>query len=302
MLSSNILRRDEGMREMLKSIRNYIRLMNMIIRRDRFRKVAWFKWHLPFQLINLTVSMLTYYYYAITFGAESPFLKPYGGNFVAFLLVGLSLNSLLTYSLTGPFRNVQLLYSGKVGSFGAFVSLADYYEMANIPISLYLVTEMSYGYLQSLIFTIFYLVLGIVFFGLPIKSSIDYPGLIATLILGILATLGIGLISASMTWILDIWYGQEPIQWFVNIIAGIVSGIYFPPEVLPSLLQIFSYVLPQTYTLKIARLIILSKAVLTELIPDIAILVIEAITLVTVGYFLLEYSFKVAKKKGSLIR
>jgi ABC-2 type transport system permease protein len=246
--------------------------------------------------------MVSYYYYAVAFGAESPFLKPYGGNLVAYLVVGLSLNSLLAYSLSGPFKTVQSLYSGKIGSFGTFVSLADYYEMANIPINLYLMTEMSYGYLQSLIFTTFYLIFGAIFFGFNIQGPIDYLGLMVCLIVGILATLGIGFISASMIWVLDIWYGQEPIQWLVGIIVNIASGIYFPPEVLPPFLKFFSDILPQTYTLRIARLVTLSRTPLVELAPDITILATEAVVLVSMGYFLLKHSFRVAKIKGSLIR
>jgi len=60
--------------------------------------------------------------------------------------------------------------------------------------------------------------------------------------------------------------------------------------------------LSKTYTLRIARLVTLSRIPLVELVPDIMILATEAVFLVSIGYFLLKRSFRVAKIKGSLIR
>jgi len=286
----------------ISTIRNYLRSMRMVLRRERLSNIAWLKWHLPFELVNLAMSLLTYYYYAVTFGAESPFLKPYGGNFMAFFLLGLSLNTFLTYSLTGPPNLIRRLYMGRMGVFGTFISAADYYELANVPVMLYLVTELLYGFFQNLVYSAFYLIFGIIFLGFSIKLPADYIGLLIILSLGILASLGIGLISASMIWIADIWYGQEPIQWFLSLLSNLISGVYFPPEVLPSFLQILAFMLPQTHTLRIIRLIILRGVAMRELVLEVILLVAESALLMTLGLILFKHSLKIAKRKGGLIR
>jgi len=167
---------------------------------------------------------------------------------------------------------------------------------------LYLVTELLYGFFRNLVYSAFYLLCGIIFLGFSAELPADYMGLLITLGLGILAALGIGFISASMIWIADIWHGQEPIQWFLSLLSNLVSGVYFPPEVLPSFLQILAFMLPQTHTLRIARLIILRGMTMGELVPDIVLLVAEGALLMTLGLILFKHSLKIAKRKGGLIR
>ncbi|MBS7648089.1 hypothetical protein KEJ17_00360 [Candidatus Bathyarchaeota archaeon] len=260
-------------------------------------RYAWIEWFLPFEILNLIVGLISYYFIAATFGFSSPYLQPYGGNFVAYLILGMGLNGFLTVSLNGLYNVMAEIYSSYFWSGGQRLTVLDYLSLANIPTSIWILSELFWRYFQMGINFAVYLIAGTLLLKVPI-NIINYTGAIVSMLLGILATIGIGFISASMVYLIDAWHGQEPIQWTINLLAGIVSGVYFPPEILPEWLRAISYYLPQTYTLKAARLAILQGYDLQLLLPDITILAIFALFF-PIGIMVFKWSGEFAKRKIS---
>jgi ABC-type polysaccharide/polyol phosphate export permease len=107
----------------------------------------------------------------------------------------------------------------------------------------------------------------------------NYPIALLGIFIGWVAVAGIGLISASMITIIGAWKGTEPVRWLVGVLTGLVSGVYFPFEVLPEQLQMISRVLPQTYAMRIARLALLQGFGLSELWADLTVLTLIALIL-----------------------
>ena len=273
-------------------------LFRIFFRRHMQLRYAWIEWFLPFEILNVLVGLATYYFVAAMFGSSSPFLQAYGGNFTAYLILGMGLNGFLTLSLNGLYNVIADIYSSYFWSGGRKLTTIDYLTLANIPVSIWIFSELLWMYFQTGINLAAYLVGGTVFFGLPMDITANWTGAVIAMLLGILATTGVGLISASMVYLVDAWHGQEPIQWTINLLAGIVSGVYFPPEILPEWLKTISCYLPQTYTLRAARLAILQGYNIGLLLPDITVLAIFALLFPT-GIIIFKWSGEFAKKKIS---
>ena len=64
---------------------------------------------------------------------------------------------------------------------------------------------------------------------------------------------GLGLMAASMIYMIDARGGCDPIQFVVETIAGLVAGVYFPLQVLPVWAQWLAHIIPHSYVLVGAR-------------------------------------------------
>lgn len=260
-----------------------------------FMRYYWLEWMLPFHVVNLVLGASTWIFFGKSFQEASPIYQQYGGDFVSFLILGLMLNSLYTYTLDA-FRVATLfILRGRVGSMGQQLSMYDYLKLSGIPFSAPLLAFVVNGYIEELISIFIYFCVGLLF-GLRIGGG-NYPVALLGVLVGLLAVAGIGLISASMITIVGAWKGVEPIRWLVGVLTGLVSGVYFPLEVLPEQLQAISRVLPQTYAMRIARLALLQGFGLSELWADFAALTFIASILFPLGVALYRYSIDLVRVK-----
>jgi len=96
------------------------------------------------------------------------------------------------------------------------------------------------------------LVLGVVFFGVPIRGSV--PLLVATAFLFLLTTLGLGIFISTIA-----RSQQEAmlITFLFNLPGIFLSGLFFPIEAMPPPLQFLSFFIPLRYMLVILRGIVL---------------------------------------------
>ncbi|MGC8578172.1 MAG: ABC transporter permease [Thermoproteota archaeon] len=260
-----------------------------------FMRYYWIEWILPFHVINLTIGVLTYVYFARSFQSSSAFYQQYGGDFLSFLILGIMLNGLLLYTLDAYRLATLSLFRTRLGSGGQQMGVYDYLKLSGTPLSAHILAEVLDGYLEEFISLLVYLLVGLLI-GLKIQGG-NYVVAILGILLGLLATTGIGLISASMITIIGAWKGVEPIRWLVGLLNGLVSGVYFPVEVLPKEIQDVSLLLPQTYTLKIVRLALLRNFGIGELIPEFAVLLVMAFFFFLAGIILYKYSIDLLKVK-----
>lgn len=93
-----------------------------------------------------------------------------------------------------------------------------------------------------------------------------------------------------------------PFTVVVNDIFKIFGGLYFPITFLPGSLQLFSYCLPITYSIRAFRKIIFQGSAIIGILPDIFTLLAFSLILWPLSIFALKYSLRIAKEKGSLSR
>jgi ABC-2 type transport system permease protein len=125
-------------------------------------------------------------------------------------------------------------------------------------------------------------------------------GAVAVMLAGSLAFVGIGIVGS----ILPLLFPERGAQMTHVIIAVLllISGVYYPVEVLPPFLQKLSVLSPATYVLEGARAALLEDAGMSTLVqPIVAALIIGVIT-IPVGLQAFGLAERYAKRAGKLHR
>jgi len=289
------------LRSIPRIIFDVIKIARVMGRQTLNIRYAYFVWVFPFEMLDLLIALFSWYFFALTFGGRSELLAPYGGDFISYLILGIVFNRYLGYNIGQIYCIIQSIYAPMHGTGVQKLSFADHLVLFNVSLSKWVAARIIWDYLMISIRAMIYIIIG---FGLGMKSAtfINYPGFVLVFILGLIATIGIGLISASMYWIIGVYRGREPIQWFIHTFSGLVSGVYFPPEILPEWLYKIGLLFPQTYALRALRLALVSGYPLEKLLPDISILTIQCIFLLPLGIMCIRYSLELARRKGTLIK
>lgn len=260
-------------------IRKFLKL-HLILR------FTWLEWTLPFKILEILIGILLWIFFSKAivsnvYGFENPAL---------FIIIGLSVNQVLTHGLLAYRSALLWMIRGRIGMYGQHLSMVDYMMIYGLPLSACILGFVLDGYIENFLILFLYLLIGSLL-GLKPPPTINYGLIVLTLFLGIIATSGIGLVSASTTIILKSWRGREPIQWTLTLLSNIFAGVYFPTNLLPPYLQPLSKILPQTYVLKIIRKLYSSYNI-AEIKGDLITLSIYSIISLVLGIVALKEALK----------
>jgi ABC-2 type transport system permease protein len=131
-------------------------------------------------------------------------------------------------------------------------------------------------------------------------ASANLPGACAILAISTFSLVGLGLMAASLPLI----YTEKGTQ-MTNIVEAallMVSGVYYPVDVLPAWLRFFSRFSPATYTLHGMRAAILDGARFRDLWGDILPLIVTAVILIPLGLKVFGIAETYCKRHGKLKR
>ena len=246
---------------------------------------AWITWILPFEIVNIVFGIASWYYYTKMFQGTSEILAPYGGDPIAYIILGMLSYSFLTQAMETMRRSVMKLVMGQYSSGGYRLSFIEYLDLAGIPPIAYAVSSYLLAAIRYIVYASCYLVVGVLVFGVRLNPSANYVGAIFALLLGAGAMIGLGMISARMPSFIGpgVLYGVEPISWLIGLLSTVASGVYFPPELLPEWLRTISAFLPQTYAIESVKLALLSGYSNEMLLERFIILAAYAVLLLPVG-------------------
>jgi ABC-2 type transport system permease protein len=186
----------------------------------------------------------------------------------------------------------------------------EYTFMAPVSRFTHLIGESLYAVFYSMV-RLFLILLGVTLFVDLDLSQANWIGLIVTLLVSSLAFIGLGLIAATMP-VMSPERGAEA----TNILQGcllLVSGIYYPVEVLPAWLQPLARLSPATYALSACRKLLgvsspeadsgkFVGAPLSEVLPELGMLVLMGVVMIPFGLWVFGRVENWAKKKGKLKR
>jgi len=285
----------------MTKIKLYLTQMWNIIRNQLWVQYACIEWVLPFELISITFGIASWVFFTKMFNGTIQYIQQYGCNPISYIILGMAFIGFLSYASTGIYGALMGLYSGTYWSGGYRLSLMEYLRLAKIPPALYVAANYVLTYFRQFLMCLGYLIVGFLIFGLKFNQNSNYFGAFVALVLGIVACLGIGMISASTIWLLGAWHGVEPINWTLGLFASIVSGVYFPPDVLPSWLKMISYYFPHTYAMEAAKLALLAGYDNNQLVPYFLRLIVFSTILILMGIYLIKLSSKREQEKGSLM-
>ena len=175
----------------------------------------------------------------------------------------------------------------------------EYTLMAPIKRVTHMLGQTAFAVVYSMIHTAVILGATMLFFNLTLSNANVWSGLVV-LVAGSFSFVGISVVGA----VLPLLFPERGTQMTHVIIALLllVSGVYYPIDVLPAWLQTFARLSPATYVLEGVRSALVDGASIGSLWPQIwPLLVIGLITL-PVGMHVFHWAEQYAKRTGKLHR
>lgn len=114
------------------------------------------------------------------------------------------------------------------------------------------------------------------------------------------ANAGLGLMGASLIFLLEVKNGQDPVTWTYQYLIQIVSGLYIPLSVLPGWMRAVGYVLPQTYAFSSMRLLVLTAAGHGAALASVVGLLIGAVVAFAAGVLMMRWALVRAERLSGL--
>jgi ABC-2 type transport system permease protein len=266
---------------------NFFRVWAAFVRRDALG-VASYRFSFLMGLASLVFYLMIFFFVGRVFsGLGSAYLGRYGGEYFPFVVVGLAMQSLVGVGL-GGFSQViaseQYLGTlepllGRRG--GAFRVLAA------ASLSRYVVSSGRF---------VTYLLLAAIVFGASFRFA-GVPLFVGVTALTVAAYFGLGMLSAAF---LLAFKQGNPINLFFGQLAVLLSGVFFPVEVLPAWLRAVARFIPLTYALEVGRGALLGGAEPAATAKPFVILGAFAVVSLAVGAVSLRRGLARAKRDGSL--
>jgi ABC-2 type transport system permease protein len=214
-------------------------------------------------------------------------LARYGGSYVNFALLGVAFGG---YLQTGLITYPQRLRDAQLaGTLEAVV-------MSPVSPVQFVAAIGLWDHIITSVRLVAYLLCATLFFALDLRQA-NLGGGLVVLILAIIAFDSLGLISAALVLVVQRGVSLAPL---VATVAGLVSGMFFPIELLPRGVQTLALFLPSTHALIGLRLALLSGAAWLELLPAIGALVVFNIFLVPIGVLSVRWAIRRALVEGTL--
>jgi len=282
-----------------------LRAMWAFVKRD-LKIWTYFKLNFLIELAGIFSNLAIYAIIALVAGETvKSFLKPYGGEYVSYVILGIILNTILSTSLAAPYwGTMEAFWSGRL----------EILMISPISTPLFVTGTSIGGYVRTFINVLIYLALGLLFFGLRLGGTADYALAGFYILIAAVACTGLGLMGASLIYFIDARGGQDPIRWIVGILVGLASGVYYPLSILPEWVQWLGCLIPHTYALDAARRAILGGDFknptipvhrlfgLTPLLTDILMLIAFSVVTVPLGWWMYDRGVRKAKTDGRLSR
>lgn len=175
----------------------------------------------------------------------------------------------------------------------------EYTLMAPIHRLTHMAGQTIFSVVYSLLFTGVILIVTVIIFDIDLSQANLFSSTVVMLS-GSLSFIGVGIVGS----ILPLLFPERGSQMTHVIIAIIllISGVYYPIEVLPGLLQRLSVFSPATYVLRGVRAGLLEGASLVELWGDIWPALIMGLVAIPLGLKVFNLAERYAKRTGKLHR
>lgn len=264
-----------------------LRTAAVFIKRDFLQDIS-YRASFVLKLLSVVFSAAIFYFVSdVVKGSTSAFLKPYGGNYFPFVLIGIALLDYHTLSLQ-VFSN----------------SIRDSQMMGTLEIMLLAPTRVSavvlYSSLWGYIFTSFrfvlYLIAGVSLFGLKLGQA-NLVGAVVVLALSIVSFAGLGITTAGLIMLIK---QAGSIHLMLGSVSLLLGGVAYPVDVLPSWLRQLSFLMPVTHSLTAMRQALLQGYSLIQLFPELLALTIFTAIFLPLGLLGFHLALRRVKFTGTL--
>jgi len=216
-------------------------------------------------------------------------------SFAEFMVAYLVIGTLIWGFMSGIFNNLSEMIAWE-----RWEGTIEYTFMAPVRRIVQMSGQMAFSVLYSTIFTCIVGLALALFFKIDLSKA-DLLAALVILLVGSISIVGIGIMGS----ILPLLYPERGAQ-LIHIIQAallLVSGVYYPVDVLPSWLQFLAQFSPVTYVLDGMRYALLPDSEvgspLGEVVPP---LVVFGVVLMPLGVWLFQKAEQHAKRTGKLKR
>ena len=181
-------------------------------------------------------------------------------NYFSFVAPGMLMMIVMMGAMTGIPRAIS--HEKEIGTFDGILA-APVSEISIIMGKT--IAQTVRGFIQGIIV----MILAIVIFGVTIQGSILLT--IATLLLGIFSFIGLGILLTSLS------NNEETATILMTVLQFpmmFLTGVFFPIQQMPWFMQDLSKFLPLTYAINAMRKVMIMGAGITDIIPEVTILII----------------------------
>jgi len=214
------------------------------------------------QIFNILIGVLSWGVRASY--VQKPVYEMYGSDYISFLIVGIAIGNLIMPLVQGVERRLNPWTLETI-------------LMTNISTPVFVIGNVMWNYLFSIVTFIPYLSAGILM-GLAMISS------------------GIRIVTKS----------RDPITWAINVLQNLFAGISFPVTYLDTIffpgVTTISWFLPQTWVYHLCRLSMLTNPSLSD--PDIQVQFLKglafALILLPIGFKIFHWGVNRSKREGTL--
>ncbi len=180
-------------------------------------------------------------------------------NYFSFVAPGMLMMIVMMGAMTGIPRAIS--HEKEIGTFDGILA-APVSEISIIMGKT--IAQTVRGFIQGIIV----MALAILIFGVTIQGSILLT--VATLLLGIFSFIGLGILLTSLS------NNEETATILMTVLQFpmmFLTGVFFPIQQMPWFMQDISKFLPLTYAISAMRKVMIMGAGITDIIPEVAILV-----------------------------
>ncbi len=176
----------------------------------------------------------------------------------------------------------------------------EYTMMAPVRRYTHLLGAAAYAVVYGLIHTIAILIVMLLFFPQLNLSGANFLSAAVVMAIGSFSFVGIGMMAA----VLPLLYVERGAQmtFVIQSVLLLVSGVYYSITVLPSWMQVLSYLSPATYVLRGVRGALIEGRGLETLGADILPLIVMGIVFIPLGLWAFGRAERYAKRTGKLKR
>ena len=237
---------------------------------------------------NIFFDLFIFYGISLLVGdAATAHLEVSNGDYFTFALVGVGFNRFFATTLTELRRFIRDAQLN--GTLEVLLS-----TQTNILTTIF--SSMLYPIFQIGIQVSVLFLAGFLLFDVNIFWT-NLPVALVVLLLSLVSFTSIGLMSAGFIVIVK---RGDPVTTIFSLTGRLLSGEMYPVSVLPMWLQFISALLPMTWALRALRLALLQGYSLSQLLPNLLILLIFGLILVPTSIVFFNWAIKRAKRDGSL--
>jgi ABC-2 type transport system permease protein len=246
---------------------------------------------------------IVFSFYALTTSATVALIGVAAGDYQ--LTLTLVMGALLWNFLSKLYQEISMSIA-----FERWEGTLEYTFMAPISRLVHLCGVSLTAMIYSLIHTLIVLTGLLLFTDLRLEGA-NLFGVLVVLLVSTLAFIGLGLMAAVLP-LMSPERGAEATNIFQGLLL-LVSGVYYPVEVLPRWLQPLSYISPATYTLSACRKLVgigdasstqehLSGTSLSTVLPELSVLLLMGVVMIPLGLWVFGRIELWAKHTGKLKR